>query len=44
MFGSIFQAHFPIHKVDLYDDYASKYAENDITVGSYCRKADDAPS
>ena len=44
IFLDLYQARFPIHKIDLYNDYGSKYAENDITVGFYCRKADDAPS
>ena len=35
---------FPIHKVDPYDGYGTTYAANDITVGFYCRKADDTPS
>jgi len=44
IFSELYRARFPIHKIDLYDDYGSKYAENDITVGFYCRKADDDPS
>ena len=44
IFSDLFRARFPIHKIDRYDEYGSKYAENDITVGFYCRKADDAAS
>jgi hypothetical protein len=44
IFSDLNQARFPIHKIDTYDAYGSKYAENDITVGFYCRKADDDPT
>jgi hypothetical protein len=36
---------FPINKVDLWDDYGPDvYAEQNITVGFYCERADDAPT
>jgi hypothetical protein len=45
VFDDLYKARFPIQKIGFWDDYgAGVYAEQNITVGFYCEKADDAPS
>jgi D-alanyl-D-alanine carboxypeptidase len=44
IFSELYAIHFPIHKVSPWENYGPDvYAEQDITVGFYCEKADDAP-
>jgi hypothetical protein len=45
VFDDLFKARFPIQKIGFWDDYGGGvYAEQNITVGFYCEKADDAPT
>jgi D-alanyl-D-alanine carboxypeptidase len=45
IFEQLYAVHFPIRKVDLWSSYGSGvYAEQDVTVGFYCQKADDDPT
>jgi hypothetical protein len=45
VFGDLYKARFPIQKIGFWDDYGEGvYAEQNITVGFYCEKADDAPT
>jgi D-alanyl-D-alanine carboxypeptidase len=44
IFEELYAIRFPINKVSAWDDYGPDvYAEQNITVGFYCEKADDAP-
>jgi D-alanyl-D-alanine carboxypeptidase len=44
IFDELYAIRFPINKVAPWEEYGPDvYAEKDITVGYYCRKADDAP-
>jgi D-alanyl-D-alanine carboxypeptidase len=44
IFNELYAIRFPINKVAPWEQYGPDvYAEKDITVGYYCRKADDAP-
>lgn len=44
IFNELYAIRFPINKVAPWEQYgADVYAEQDITVGYYCRKADDSP-
>jgi hypothetical protein len=44
VFQELYAIRFPINKVSPWENYGpGKYAEQDITVGFYCEKADDAP-
>jgi hypothetical protein len=44
IFQELYAIHFPINKVAPYEEYGPDiYAERDITVGFYCRKAQDSP-
>ncbi len=46
IFAELYAIHFPIRKVDPYENYkpGGENAEKDVTVGFYCRKAQDAPT
>lgn len=45
IFDELYKAHFPINKVSPWENYGPDvYAEQDITVGFYCERAQDAPS
>jgi hypothetical protein len=45
IFTELYAAHFPINKIDPWENYGPDvYAEQDITVGFYCERADDAPT
>jgi hypothetical protein len=45
IFAELYAAHFPINKIDPWENYGPRvYAEQDITVGFYCERADDAPT
>ncbi|MDE1149755.1 MAG: M15 family metallopeptidase [Azospirillaceae bacterium] len=45
LFADLYAAHFPVNRVDSWEKYGSTiYAEQNITVGFYCEKADDAPN
>jgi len=45
IFQELYAIHFPINKVSPWENYGPDvYAEQDITVGFYCEKADDAPN
>jgi D-alanyl-D-alanine carboxypeptidase len=45
VFGELFQAGFPIERMQPYEDFAiGKYADSNDTVGFYCRPAQDNPS
>ncbi|MGO9259264.1 MAG: M15 family metallopeptidase [Bryobacteraceae bacterium] len=44
IFAELYDIHFPINRISPWENYGpDKYAEQDITVGFYCEKADDAP-
>lgn len=44
IFADLYDIHFPVNKISPWENYGpGKYAEQDITVGFYCEKADDAP-
>ncbi|HEY3741209.1 MAG TPA: M15 family metallopeptidase [Bryobacteraceae bacterium] len=44
IFADLYGIHFAIHKISPWENYGEdKYAEQDITTGYYCEKADDAP-
>lgn len=44
IFASLYKARFPVRKISQWEKYGpGKYAEQDVTVGFYCEKADDAP-
>ncbi len=44
IFDELYAIRFPINKIAPWEQYGPDvYAENDITVGFYCEKADDAP-
>lgn len=44
IFAELYDIHFAMNKVTRWELYGEdKYAEQDITVGFYCEKADDAP-
>jgi hypothetical protein len=43
--AGLYEARFPIHRIGAWEDYGpGKYAEQDVTVGFYCERADDAPN
>jgi hypothetical protein len=45
IFSELYAIRFPINKVSPWESYGPDvYAEQDITVGFYCEKADDAPN
>jgi hypothetical protein len=45
IFQELYEIRFPINKVSPWENYGPDvYAEQNITVGFYCEKADDAPS
>lgn len=45
LFEDLYRARFPMNKIGFWDQYGpGVYAEQNITVGFYCEKADDAPS
>ena len=45
IFDELYKVRFPINKVDMWEKYGPDvYAEQDVTVGFYCEKADDAPT
>jgi hypothetical protein len=45
IFGQLYSARFPIYKIDTWENYGPDvYAEQDITVGFYCERADDDPT
>jgi hypothetical protein len=45
IFQELYETHFPINKVSPWENYGPDvYAEKDVTVGFYCRRADDAPT
>ena len=45
IFQELYQIRFPINKISPWENYGPDvYAEEDITVGFYCEKADDAPN
>jgi hypothetical protein len=45
IFDEFYKVRFPINKVAPWENYGPDiYAEQDITVGFYCEKADDAPT
>jgi hypothetical protein len=45
LFQELYSIRFPIHKVAPWEDYGPDvYAQQNITVGYYCEKADDAPT
>jgi hypothetical protein len=45
IFQELYSIHFPIHKIAPWENYGPDiYAEQNITVGFYCEKADDAPT
>jgi hypothetical protein len=44
IFAGLYKARFPIREISQWEKYGpGKYAEQDVTVGFYCEKADDAP-
>jgi hypothetical protein len=44
IFADLYDTRFPINKISPWENYGpDRYAEQDITVGFYCEKADDAP-
>ncbi|AXC16233.1 hypothetical protein ACPOL_7033 (plasmid) [Acidisarcina polymorpha] len=46
IFQELYDIRFPINKIDPYENYevGGGNAEKDVTVGFYCRKAQDAPT
>jgi hypothetical protein len=45
IFQELYEVRFPINKVSPWENYGPDvYAEQDITVGFYCERADDAPN
>lgn len=45
IFDELYKIRFPINKIAPWENYGPDvYAEQDITVGFYCEKADDAPN
>ncbi|HEX3985101.1 MAG TPA: M15 family metallopeptidase [Acidobacteriaceae bacterium] len=45
IFDELYKARFPINKIEPWGNYGPDvYAEQDITVGFYCERADDAPT